>query len=275
MQADSPIAITPIGVVHSSMVHKADAPRQGRLAKDVEARLELFAGFGYEDALRDIEGFDYLWLIFHFNRAEGWRPTVLPPRSGVRRGVFATRAPRRPSGLGLSVVRLVRREGLVLYLAESDLLDGTPVFDIKPYLAWADAIPDASAGWLPRPDDPGETFNVVVSAHAEAQFRFLATQSSTAVDLQDLRRRVIDHLTLGPRPHAYRRIRPEDDAFVLSVAEWRVIFAVTEDPNIVVVEHLRTGMRPKQLALGTAPASHIAFEAKFGLSGRKESHGLE
>lgn len=230
---------------------------------DVEARLELEAGRGFEDALRDIEGFDYLWLISVFHRADGFRPTVLPPRSDLRRGVFATRAPRRPNPIGLTVVRLVRREGLTLFIAEVDLLDGTPILDIKPYVAWADAIPKAATGWLERPADPGMRFSVDLSQHAESQFTFIAEHD------EDIRRRVIDHLAIGPRPHAYRRIRKEGDAYVLSVGAWRVCFSVQGAQ--VKVTHLRSGERNKHLNKGTSPVPHLRFVERFGRDGKRQA----
>ena len=148
------LRVRPIGWVRSPFRQRAEAPRQPRAAAEARATLTLRPDL--DDAVADLETWRYLWLIFWFHRNEGWRPKVRPPRSTRRGklGVFATRSPYRPNPLGLSVVRLERVEGRVLHLAEVDLLDGTPVLDIKPYVAWSDAIADAGDGWLAeRPDE--------------------------------------------------------------------------------------------------------------------------
>ena len=213
-----PFAFDAIGFVRSSLREKADAPRQARAAKDVQGRVELLPEF--VDGLRDLDAFDHIWLVTVFDQADGWRSTVLPPRSEVRRGVFATRAPRRPNPIGLSVVRLERVEGATLHIRELDMLDGTPVLDIKPYVAWSDAIPDASSGWLSRPADPGRSYQVEFSELADAQLGWLAEHG------EDLRARVARQLEVGPQPHAYRRIRKSGDGFVMAVRKWRVHFRV-------------------------------------------------
>lgn len=160
-------------------------------------------------------------------------------------------------------MRLLRREDLTLHISEVDLLDGTPILDIKPYLAWADAIPDAASGWLERPSDPGQHFSVQVAQHAEAQFLFLAEAGD------NIRRRVVDHLAIGPRPHAYRRIRKEGEGYVLSVGAWRVCFFVEGDQ--VRVTHLRSGERNKHLNKGSSPEAHLKFVERFGRDGKRKS----
>ena len=229
----------PIGVARTPFHEKADAPRQPRAGEGIEGVLVLDPGRGFEDALRDLDGWSHLWVLFVFDRAEGWSPTVRPPRSESKRGVFATRAPRRPNPIGMSVVRLVAVEGLEVHVRDLDLLDGTPLLDIKPYVAWADAIGDASHGWLERPDDPGR-FEVEFSERAHAQLVWLAIEGV------DLRPRIRDQLGLGPAPHAYRRIKPNGDGFVLSVKRWRVSFRV--EGRVVSVREVRASHRPRELA---------------------------
>lgn len=252
---------SPVAFVRSPLVDKADAPRQGRAAAGIQGRVEFEEGQGFEDALRDIDGFDYLWLVSVFDQAEGWRPTVLPPRSERKRGVFATRAPRRPNPIGLTVVRLLRREGLTLFVEELDLLDGTPILDVKPYTPWSDAIVKAATGWLERPADPGETFSVNVESHAEEQLVFLKARGI------DLRTRIVDHLSIGPRPHAYRRIRKEGEGFVLSVRDWRAHFII-EGQN-VRLQRLSSGAKMKDIVRGDAPTVHGEYVDRFGALGKR------
>ncbi|HJK91332.1 MAG TPA: tRNA (N6-threonylcarbamoyladenosine(37)-N6)-methyltransferase TrmO [Polyangiaceae bacterium LLY-WYZ-15_(1-7)] len=261
----------PIGFAHTPFEEKADAPRQPRAAAGVRGVIELLPGLGYEDALDDLGGWSHLWVIFGFDRSEGWRPKVLPPRSATKRGVFATRAPHRPNPIGLSVVQLERVEGLRVFVRDVDLLDGTPVYDLKPYVPWTDAIPGARAGWLEeerpeqapraggaRPADPGPSWTVRFTDDAEEQLRFLAERGV------ELRSRVARQLALGPRPHAYRRIKKTKAGYVLAIRSWRCHFV--EVGGELVVERLASGEKPKTLALDEREALdvHRDFVATFG-----------
>ena len=139
-----PYAIAPVAHIRSDFSQKFGIPRQSGLVQALEARIVFEPAYRRPEALREIEGFSHLWLIWQFSEAltAEFRPTVRPPRLGGNRrvGVFASRAPYRPNGLGLSCVRLLRvedtAEGPVLVVAGADLLDGTPIFDIKPYVPY-------------------------------------------------------------------------------------------------------------------------------------------
>lgn len=144
-----------IARIRSDFPTKFGIPRQSGLA-DAPARIVFEPAYRNADALRGIEGYSHLWLLWHFSEAEreGWSPTVRPPKLGGNRrmGVFATRSPFRPNAIGLSSVRLDRVElqtpdGPVLHISGADLMDGTPILDIKPYLAYTDAHPDAAGGF--------------------------------------------------------------------------------------------------------------------------------
>jgi tRNA-Thr(GGU) m(6)t(6)A37 methyltransferase TsaA len=255
--------VEPIGVVRSPFIERVDAPRQASVADGVEGRVELFAGRGLEDALTDLDQWSYIWLIFWFDRNDqGFRPKVLPPRSTKKRGVLATRAPYRPNPIGLSAVKLESVAGLTLHVRGLDLLDGTPVLDIKPYLPYSDAIPDANHGWLDqqqqaRPSDPLDRYEVVASALADTQLAYLREQH--AIDLWP---RISAALSLGPEPHAYRRIRTDAHGAVLAVKDWRVRFRA--EGRIITAECLLSGYRPRELAPGgQAPDVHREFVARW------------
>lgn len=149
--------ITPIARIRSDFPEKFGIPRQSGVVESLTARIVFEPEYRHADALRGLEGFSHVWLIWQFseNLREGWRPTVRPPRLGgnERMGVFATRSPFRPNALGLSCVRLLSIEhgadGPVLTVAGADLMDGTPIFDIKPYLPYADCIAEATGGFAP------------------------------------------------------------------------------------------------------------------------------
>ena len=146
-----------IGTVRSPYARRIDAPHQPTVVAGTEtgaqadAIVELDPGLPLE-ALQDLGGFERIWLLFAFHRSQGWAPRVKPPRGGVRRGVLATRSPDRPNAIGLSCVTLVAVDGRTLRVRGLDLLDGTPILDIKPYVPYADAFPDARAGWIDEAD---------------------------------------------------------------------------------------------------------------------------
>lgn len=150
------ITIRPIAKIYTDFPDKFGVPRQSGIVTGLEAKIVFEKPFRNPDALRGIEGFSHLWLIWDFSlsHTESFSPTVRPPRLGGNRrmGVFATRSPFRPNPLGLSSVRLLRvlpdtEEGPVLYVSGADLVNGTPIFDIKPYLPFTDAHPDAIGGF--------------------------------------------------------------------------------------------------------------------------------
>ena len=260
----SDLTLEPIGFVRSARETKVEAARQPRAAAGEAARIELLPGHNYEHALADLEGWELIWVIFWFHLNSGWRPKVLPPRSTTgRKGVFATRSPHRPNPLGMSVVRLERVEGLVLHIRDSDMLDGTPVLDLKPYVAYTDSHPGAGAGWLEdaaraggagggigagtgmgtQPADPVDKYVVRFEALAAEQVVWVESHTGLA-----LRERVESTLALGPAPHPYRRIRRLGEEMQLSVKEWRVRFAVMER-DVRVIE-ITSGFRASQLAAG-------------------------
>ena len=275
--ADPPavLQLHPIGVARTPFTQKSAVPRQPPLAADVEGTLELTPSAQMADALADLAGFSHVWVIFWFHEAEGWRPKVLPPRSTEKRGVLATRSPHRPNPLGLSVLKLVRIEGTTLHVRGVDMLDGTPVLDVKPYVPYADVV-QASSGWLDGPAgvssaanggvavlDPGPSFEVGWSALAQEELAFLGAHGPR---LRDDAERV---LGAGPAPHPYRRIRRDGDRLRLSVRDFRVYF--TLDGRRVQIDELSTGYRASALAdPHSVPSAdiplelHRAFVARFG-----------
>lgn len=156
--------VQPIAYIQTDFKEKFGIPRQSGRAPSLTATIVFTPQFRNAEALREIEGFSHLWLLFDFSLAhkKEWSPTVRPPRLGgnKRVGVFASRSPFRPNPIGLSCVRLVGVEntpndGTVLIVSGADLLDGTPILDIKPYLPFADCIPDATAGYAGEHEQDG------------------------------------------------------------------------------------------------------------------------
>ena len=147
------LSCQPIAFVRSPYARRIDAPHQPTVVAGTEAQaaaeaiIEFVAEFPAA-AFRDLAGFDRIWLVFVFDRSEGWKAEVRPPRGGGKRSVLATRSPHRPNPIGLSAVELVAVEERALRVRGVDLLDGTPILDIKPYVPYADAFPGARAGWI-------------------------------------------------------------------------------------------------------------------------------
>lgn len=161
-----------IGRIHSDFATKFGVPRQSGLVDALESTVVFEPEYRNADALRGLEGFSHVWLVWVFDQAirETWSPTVRPPRLGgnTRLGVFATRSPFRPNPIALSCVKLAGIEqtaehGTVLHLRGADLMDGTPILDIKPYIPYADCHPEAVGGFAATP--AGETLDVVIPEH--------------------------------------------------------------------------------------------------------------
>jgi len=263
------LTLEPIGYVRAALATKVEAARQPRAAVGVPARIELLPGRNFEHALADLEDWTHIWVLFWFDRNAAWRPKVLPPRSETgRKGVFATRSPHRPNPLGLSAVRLERIEGLTLHVCDVDMLDGTPVLDIKPYVAYTDAVADAGNGWLADAAavaDPKPPFAIEWTPLAASQAEWIEQRTGLA-----LRERVTTTLALGPEPHPYRRIKPVGHGFVLAVKEWRASFTV-EGRSVRVVS-LASGFRPTELAGSDESrvdlTAHREFRERWPASGR-------
>jgi tRNA-Thr(GGU) m(6)t(6)A37 methyltransferase TsaA len=258
------LSVTPIGTLHTPFADRASTPRQPAAARGARGTIELFPDGRHEHALADIETFPLIWVLFWFHLNDGWRSKVLPPRSTTRRGVFATRSPYRPNPIGLSVLRLERVEGLVLHVLDVDMIDGTPVLDIKPYLPYTDAVATTSHGWLDEdrpPADPKPAYDVCFEPLALRQMDFLGQRGV------ELAARVRDMLGAGPTPHPYRRIRKTAHGFRLAVREWRVVFEV-KGP-VVTVERVQSGYRPSVLYGSDEPglAVHREYVEQFGVDG--------
>lgn len=230
----------PIGVVRSCFTDKFGIPRQPRLVTAARGRLELFPPFDREEAFAGLEGFSHLWLVFVFHDCvgSGWNPTVRPPRLGGRRkvGVFASRAPYRPNPIGISAVELAaiarERGRLSLGLRGLDLLDGTPVLDVKPYVPYADAIPEATGGFAPA--SPGGAF--VVSFTEEAERAVAAADPDGALELRLLITQVLEQ---DPRP-GYMDRYPERRTFGMRLYDLEVRWEL-EDGRALVTAVVREG----------------------------------
>ena len=220
------ILLHPIARMHSDFASKFGIPRQSGLVQQLRSTIVFEPEYRCDDALRGIESYSHLWLIWQFSEAvrQGWSPTVRPPRLGgnTRMGVFATRSPFRPNNLGLSCVTLLdvvhtQRYGTVLEVGGADLMDGTPILDIKPYIPYADCHSDATGGFT----DGASDFVLQVCFPENLLARLPQDKQAAALE-------VLSH---DPRP-SYQRIPGR--VYGLGFAGYNIRFTVEEDLLTVV-----------------------------------------
>ncbi len=264
----SKLSIEPIGYVRTFRRFKFDAPNQPD-AEDQEVNsIELLPGKQFELALQDLDGFDRIWVVSWFHRNTAWRPRVLPPRGPAkRRGVFATRSPHRPAPIGLTCTPLLAVNGLTLEVGPLDLVDGTPVLDIKPYLRTVDCFPRSSLGWV---DEIGAaeaappSFDLRILPLAKMQLEWLKTNWEI-----NFTERAYEILRRDPSPHRTRRIlKLEDNRFRLACGAWRLYFHL--EGEVVVIEEIAKGYANETLlAPGKEKildrAAQLAFAEQFPL----------
>lgn len=220
----STITLETIGFIETCFKEKFGTPRQSALVPSSWGIIRLRPELNLSGALDGLEGFSHLWLIFafHLNTNKGVNAKVHPPRmEGASIGLFATRTPHRPNPLGLSVVRLEKIAGNEIHVSGLDLVDGTPILDIKPYLPSADAVLEARAGWTG--DRPLRTIEVVFSEEAERGLeKFFIEDASRA------RRAICEILELDPRPVFYRgtdeKPNPYTDVYGFRFDDFNVVY---------------------------------------------------
>jgi len=226
------LALHPIGVIRTPFKTKYGAPRQPASAVEKTVGvIALLEGSNFEQALDDLRDFDYIWVLFWFHKNTNWKPKVLPPNGGrKKRGLFSTRSPHRPNPIGLSLCKLLGVRGRTIRIENPDMLDGTPVLDIKPYIPHAESHPQARAGWIDE-----------ANKHSAPPFKVSFTPEVKkllgAMERED-HREVTNYLTetlaRDPHPHVYRRIKVlSDGTSVIAIKRWRFKFSI--EGNVVRV----------------------------------------
>jgi tRNA-Thr(GGU) m(6)t(6)A37 methyltransferase TsaA len=252
--------LEPIGYIETPFKERFGTPRQPHLVPASWGVLKLRSELNLSEALEGLEGFSHIWLIFvfHQNTNKGIKAKIHPPRmGGEKTGLFATRTPHRPNPIGLSAVKLERIEGGTLYLSGVDLVDGTPILDIKPYLPSSDCLPEAHAGWTAT--RPERTLKVVFTERSEADIRrlvekqnkdrSLATSSQAAngpdgsggsndshgshVTFEKFKLAITQILELDPRPNFYKGTvdnpNPYTDVYGFRLDDFNVVYKMTAD----------------------------------------------
>lgn len=253
----------PIGVFHSFATERYQVARQPGLEKKTFGTISLFRNFNFEQALDDLEGFERIWVIFQFHRNAHWRPKVLPPRGGQKRGVFATRSPHRPNPIGLSSVELIAIDGLDIMIGSHDLLDQTPILDIKPYVPAIDSFPMARAGWtdtLP----PEKKYTLTWLPLAKEQAAYISSKNGP-----DLEALLHCRLTVAPEPYPGRRIKSIQEGFwELSFKTWRLHYLIEKENEQVIVTTILSGYLKEELQKSEDTwrdkELHRSFQKKYG-----------
>lgn len=220
-----------IARIHNDFKEKFGIPRQSGLSGELKSRIVFEPEYRNPDALRGIDGYSHLWLIWQFSQSlrEGWSPTVRPPRLGgnKRMGVFATRSPFRPNPIGLSSVRLeeviqTKNEGTVLIVSGADLLDGTPIYDIKPYIAYSDCHQDAVSGFA----EPVQDYHLDVDFCKELLSKIHISKQKALIEI----------LRQDPRP-SYQN--DPDREYGMRFADYEIFFKVSG--NLLIVTRVEEG----------------------------------
>ena len=221
---------TPIGYFHTIEDEKYLLPKQAGVLKSNSGKITLLSNQNFEQSLDDLIKFDRVWVIFTFHKNQKWKPKVLTPHGPPKRGVFATRSPHRPNNIGLSCLKLVDVKGLNIFVADHDLLNDTPILDIKPYLAYADSFPEANAGWIDGIEQK-EIYTIYWAKKAVEQMNYL--KDDHALDLSDA---MTFQLLKNPFPTTNNRIKKiNDNTYVIAIKTWRFVYSI-DSQNIKILE---------------------------------------
>lgn len=252
----------PIGIVRTAFAEKFGIPRQPGMVSEAKGVIELDSHPFFTIAVDKLETFSHLWIVFVFHEhgARDWKPSIRPPRLGGRKkvGVLASRSPHRPNPIGLSAVKLDRVDlsdpkKVRIHVSGVDLLDKTPILDIKPYIPFADSIPSANAGWAAEPIEkfPVEFSTRATTALEKHEKRLRITKKDDSIDL---RRMIVEMLELDPRPASQKRKMPPKEAdskglrFAFTLFDFDVKWEIRENTFAVLdLEDLVDG-RPRDLA---------------------------
>jgi tRNA-Thr(GGU) m(6)t(6)A37 methyltransferase TsaA len=238
--------------------YKDEQPRQG-VFSDAGGYIELVKGENYEQALKDLDGFNYIWVIFVFHHNSTWKPVTNPPYSdgNGKKGVFATRSPYRPNPIGMSCVKIDRIDGNRIYIEAADILNNTPVLDIKPYISDYDSFPEASRGWLDN--IVKDNYSIKYSLEAEVKVNYLKQHGV------DLTGAISSQLAFNPFDKTRKKFDADDNGFTLRFKTWIIKFTITND--LITIENIYSGYQDYNTLCGNdTPADltvHRLFNEKF------------
>lgn len=226
-----------IGTFHSTQKENYQVPFQVGFLEGFTGYIELEKGQNFESALCDLQDFERIWLVFAFHKAKGWKPKVYPPRGDEKRGLFATRSPHRPNSIGFSAVKVTAIEGLRIFIEDHDLLDGTPILDIKPYLPYVDSFPNSEIGWMKDLQDNQAIYQIHYQNNVQEQLTWL--ENYHKLSLGDL---IDTALQLHPLPRKNNRIKKLDDNhYRLACKTWRFDYSIDEEDKTIELFAIHSG----------------------------------
>jgi len=254
---ETPVELQVVAYFRTRKTQSYEAARQGtEEVSDEIGEIHFLPGHQFEQALEGVEKFSHLWLIYQFHRNSNWKPKVLPPRGSPQKiGVFATRSPYRPNALGISCVEVVGRKGLVVQVKNFDLLNETPIFDIKPYIAYADSFPEARLGWLEGIEE--ERFEIEFSPRAKSQISFL-TQSG----LPELKNFLLQQLSFDPTNSKKKRVEMLSERHgTLAYRTWRVKFEIFD--KVIEIKSIYSGYTESEIKSPDDPYQDKSLHQSF------------
>ncbi len=262
------INLEPVAYFTSEAIEKADVPRQGSLAEANRGVIRFKAGLNYEQALEDLKGMERIWVLFWMDRVSSWKPKVRPPRLTKKKGVFATRSPHRPNPIGLSCVKLISVTGLELVIESHDLLNGSPILDIKPYLEYADSFSGVSSGWMQQVDEIKKN-QVNFSSLAVRELLFIEEERGG-----DVKAKIKYRLASFLEPSSSNRVKKlAENCYIQAYQSWRCLFKRSQegaDENKLVVLAVFSGYdeRPQEIPEKDL-LIHSRFQDQFGKENRE------
>ncbi len=246
------IEITPIGVFRCDQVRPYEAGRQPD-EYHTQGLIELEPGRNFEQALLGLTPGSRIWILFLFHHNPYWNPMVLPPRGGNQKiGVFATRSPYRPNPIGISCVQILKIEKLKIMVSNSDILDGSPILDIKPYLSYADSFASEEPQWLKHT----LKHQVHFEEKAIRQIEFLASRG-----VNQLRGFLVHQLEYEPTNAKKKRVKSVDEKFIIAYRTWRAEFLVQND-NIIITK-IFSGYSVQEITQNTDPFNDKEVHREF------------
>ena len=244
----------PIGFMKCERCYHEEQPRQGNLS-DSKGYIELIIGHNYEQGLKDLEGFSRIWVIYEFHQNKTWRPLANPPRTDGkgRKGVFATRSPYRPNQIGLSCVKLISIKKNKIFITDSDLLNNTPILDIKPYIPEYDSFPEAKTGWLENIID--DIYQIDYSELAKEKILFL---KKNRIEIKGIIDAQLGH---DPFDKSRNKFIKKDNNYILRFKSWKVIFDI--NGKKIYIKNIISGYNDFSTILGNDTLEDLSIHKKF------------
>ncbi len=254
---DQKLVVNPIGFFRSDLKNPYDLPRQPDDSSTVSC-IELKTQQNFEQALDHLEQFDRIWVIYHFHHNTSWKPMTLPPRGTDKKiGVFSTRSPYRPNPIGLSCLRLLKIDGLKLWVEGADLMDETPILDIKPYIPTHDSFPKASMGWLENIEN--EKWNVTFLSEAELALNWLAEMGEGKI-----RNFIMRQLEYDPTNSEKKRVTKSNaDVCTLAYRTWRIDFKISEIEKTIRIIKIYSAYSSIEITGNNDPYNDLDLHRQF------------